>query len=129
MDELLTVLLEVEATLNCGPLTYEYEERGGEMLIPSHLMYGRRIISMPCWPDNDDDEDWSEVDVGARFRYLSTKLKHFWNRWHREYLYDLLEHHDCKGNKSNARTVKVGEVVVVSEEGKKHSIANTSKFT
>jgi hypothetical protein len=86
MDELLTVLLEVEATLNCRPLTYEYEELGGEMLTPSHLMYGRRIISMPCWPDNDDDEDWGEVDVGARFRYLSTKLKHFWNRWHREYL-------------------------------------------
>jgi hypothetical protein len=50
---------------------------------------------------------------------LSTKLKHFWNRWHREYLCDLREHHDCKGNKSNARTVKVGEVVIVSEEGKK----------
>ena len=34
MDELLTVLLEVEATLNCRPLTYEYEELGGEMLTP-----------------------------------------------------------------------------------------------
>jgi hypothetical protein len=51
MDKLLTVLFEVVAILNCRPLTYEYEELGGEMLTPSHL----------CWPDDDDDEDWDEV--------------------------------------------------------------------
>ncbi|CAB4028133.1 Hypothetical predicted protein, partial [Paramuricea clavata] len=64
-------------------------------------------------------KDWGEVDVGARFLYLSTKLKHFRNHRHREYLSDLREHHDGKGNKNNARTVKVGEVEIVSEEGKK----------
>ena len=46
-DELLTALVEVEGTLNSRPLTYEYDEVGHEVLTPSHLVYGRRIQSMP----------------------------------------------------------------------------------
>ena len=37
-DELLTVLMELEATLNSRPLTYDYDELGAEMLTPSHLI-------------------------------------------------------------------------------------------
>ncbi|XP_015767737.1 PREDICTED: uncharacterized protein LOC107346459 [Acropora digitifera] len=46
-DELVTVLTEIEATLNSRPLTYEYDEVGAEMLTPSHLIYGRRLLSLP----------------------------------------------------------------------------------
>ena len=46
-DELLTVLTELEATLNSRPLTYEYDEVGAEMLTPSHLIYGRRLLNLP----------------------------------------------------------------------------------
>ena len=42
-DELLTVLVEIEATLNSRPLTYEYNELDEEALTPSHLIFGRRI--------------------------------------------------------------------------------------
>ena len=45
-EEFLTVLAEVECTLNARPLTYEYNEVHGEVLTPSHLIYGRRIISL-----------------------------------------------------------------------------------
>lgn len=38
-DELLTVLMELEATLNSRPLTYEYDELGADMLTPTHLIY------------------------------------------------------------------------------------------
>ena len=37
-DELLTVLMELEAALNSRPLTYDYDELGAEMLTPSHLI-------------------------------------------------------------------------------------------
>ena len=37
-DELLTVLTEVEATLNSRPLTYDYDNPyEGEVLTPAHL--------------------------------------------------------------------------------------------
>lgn len=39
-DEMLTVLMELEATLNSRPLTYDYDELGAEMLTPSHLILG-----------------------------------------------------------------------------------------
>ncbi|KAL9967410.1 hypothetical protein ACROYT_G025628 [Oculina patagonica] len=47
-SELLTVLTEVEATMNSRPLTYEYDEIGAEMLTPSHLIYCRRLLSFPA---------------------------------------------------------------------------------
>ena len=43
VEELSTVLVEVEGTLNARPLTEEYEEFEGEVLTPSHLIYGRAI--------------------------------------------------------------------------------------
>ena len=46
-EELLTVLAEVECTLNARPLTYEYNEVEQEVLTPSHLIYGPRIKTLP----------------------------------------------------------------------------------
>ena len=42
-EELQTVLLEKELTLNNRPLTFTYEIPGNEVLTLSHLIYGRRI--------------------------------------------------------------------------------------
>ena len=61
-DELATVLVEVKCTLNSRPLTYEYDEVGEEALTPSHLIFGRRINSLP------DMVDEPEEAVGVRMR-------------------------------------------------------------
>ncbi|XP_028418531.1 uncharacterized protein LOC114543944 [Dendronephthya gigantea] len=47
VDELNTVLVEIEGTLNSRPLTEEYEEFEGDVLTPSHLIYGRAINFIP----------------------------------------------------------------------------------
>lgn len=50
-NELLTVVIEIEGTLNVRPLTYVYEEGDSEEpLTPSHLMYGRRLTMLPPYP-------------------------------------------------------------------------------
>ena len=116
-DELVTVLVEIEATLNSRPLTYEYNEVDEEVLTPSHLIYGRRIRSMPDEIVEPDDAA-SQDGCTARFRYLSTRLAHFWNRWRREYLANLREFHRCRTG-SQVRIVQVGDVVTVYEEDKK----------
>ena len=46
LEELYTVLTEVENTPNSRPLTYDYDEPGVEMLTPSHLIFGRRLSAL-----------------------------------------------------------------------------------
>lgn len=58
-DVLLTVLMELEATLNLRPLTYDYDELGAEMFNPSHLIYGRRLLSLP-----ETRNDKEEIETG-----------------------------------------------------------------
>ncbi|KAL9986389.1 hypothetical protein ACROYT_G000531 [Oculina patagonica] len=50
------------------PLTYEYDEVGAEMLTPSHLIYGRRLSSLPEEVRNDEEE--SETGFLRRFRAM-----------------------------------------------------------
>ena len=54
--ELLTVLLEIESTLNSCPLTYEYDEIEGEMLTPSHLIFRFRLSSLPDVIPSEEEE-------------------------------------------------------------------------
>lgn len=109
-EELLTVLTEVECTLNARLLTYEYNEVDEEVLTPSHLIYGRRIKSIPNEIVEPDDVV-SGAQCLARFKYLSTRSAHFWNRWRREF-------HRCQVRNQN-RTIEVGDIVVVYDEEKK----------
>lgn len=52
-DELLTMVVEEEAILNSRTLTYVYPDDVDEQLIPSHLVTGRRLLSIP-----DDKLHW-----------------------------------------------------------------------
>ena len=115
-DELLTVLVEVEGTLNSRPLTYEYSEAGYEVLTPSHLIYGRRIQSLPDEIAEEPEEN--ESVCYERFRYLTERLAHFWKRWRNEYLVNLREFHRTTSGRV-VKQVQVGDVVTVFEENKK----------
>ena len=42
-DELTTLLVEIEQTLNTRPLTYLSDNNDDEAITPSHLLYGRNI--------------------------------------------------------------------------------------
>ena len=114
-DELFTVLIEVEGTLNFRPLTYEYDEAGEEVLTHSHLIFGTRIKTVP---DEIVENEEGESRYTRRFRYLSVRLAHFWNRWRREYLTDLREFHRTKVSK-DLRPVQIGNVVTVYDESKR----------
>jgi hypothetical protein len=53
----LRIVVEIEAILNDGPLTYlSSDVQDGEPLTPAHLLYGRRITSLP-YPDNGDESE------------------------------------------------------------------------
>ena len=114
-DELLTVMSEVEATLNSRPLTYDYDIPGEEVLTPAHLMYGRRLTTLPGSQEVEED-----ISCRKRYRHVNERLEHFWRRWHREYLTDLRESHNCNAERAG-REPKVGDVVIVFEDGAKRN--------
>ena len=56
-EELTTVLAEVEA-INSRPLTYMYSDNINEALSPSHLIFGKRLLTLPdniVYPEEIDD--------------------------------------------------------------------------
>ena len=64
--------------------------RDPESITPSHLLHGRRISMLPHSTVHDDelcDPDFGDVSEIRR------KVKHFGNRWRKEYLTALRESH------------------------------------
>ena len=113
-EELNTVLIEVEGTLNSRPLTYLGSNLDEQPLTPSHLVCGRRLSTLP-YPENDykDDDDDS---LTRRQLYLNFLLSHFKNRWKSEYLTSLREFHNLKRKTSRNNAPQVGDVVLIHDD-------------
>ena len=118
-DELHTVLVEVEGTLNCRPLTYLSSEDPEEPLTPFHLVYGRGILSFPDAVGNGQtplDQAASLTDLSRRWRYVGLLLHHFLRRWSREYITELRNLHRRKSKLEGSISVSVGNVVTMFED-------------
>ena len=118
-DELHTILVEVEGTLNSRPLTYVSSDDPEEPLTPSHLMYGRRILSLPDVGASSQDsinQAVSSEDLPRRRRYLGLLLQHFWKRWSREYVTELRNLHRQRSRPESRMSISVGDVVTVFED-------------
>ena len=119
-DELLTLVVEVEAVLNSRPLSYVSSEDVTEPLTPSHLLTGYRVLSLPDPDTPNDDPDFSSDSAACltrRMHHLTKSLQQFWRRWKREYLLELREHHRTQLSRGETRIPEVGEVVTVYDEG------------
>ena len=79
-----TIVVEVEATLNDRPLMYvSANVTDVEPLTPAHLLYGRRMTSLP-YSNIEDPEDpnyvVSDVQIRKRLTNHVRLLQHFQNR-------------------------------------------------
>ena len=119
-DELNKILIEVESVLNSRPIFYLYEELEAEPLTPPHLMLGRRLTTLPIKRNLDNCH--VDVNFPKRYRYLLSKISHFWNRWHHEYLVDLRKQHKMGGRKED---IQVGECVLIKDGDVKRQLWNT----
>ena len=120
-DELNTIITEIEAVLNSRPLTYLYADSLEEPLTPSHLLVGRRILGLPQYKD-EEDQDFNEPADGSRKRskYLKQILQHYWRRWKLEYLVDLREYHRMNNKRQNLPEIQQGDVATIEDENKKN---------
>ena len=109
-EELRTLLVEVEALLNARSLTYVQEDDDGVSytLSPSHLMYGRRVTSMP----NDNHFDIVSTYQGLikRRRNHVRMLEHFTHQWRQDYLTNLREAHSLKRRDEKRSVISVGDI-------------------
>ena len=84
----MSLLTEIESTINSRPLTFVSSEELEEPLTPSHLICGKRLCSLPDVNNElDTNEDYvEEVTTGTltkRMKYIMYLLSHFWNRWNK----------------------------------------------
>ena len=122
LDELNTVIVEIEATLNSRPLTYIYPEVGEEALTPSHLMLGKRLLTLPLDSvEEEDDPDYhSKEALAGRAKHLSNVLNHFHSRWRKEYLTEVREHHRMTSGKNHHDLIAKGDIVTIQDENRKN---------
>ena len=115
-EELLTVLNDIECTINCRPITHMSTDENIEPLCPSQLIIGRRILSLPNIADGEcADEVVSQELLTKRMKYVNSVLQQYWHRWSKAYVVNLREFHKSN-NKQNQMIVIPGEVVLVHDE-------------
>ena len=117
-EELETVVTNVEGIVNSRPLTYIYDDDVEEVLTPSHLLLGRRLLSTFDQPFDDGAEVDNAV-LTRRMRYLKSLSDHYWQRFKEEYLLELRAQHSMGCDPS--RSPVVGEVVVLEGQTKRNS--------
>lgn len=123
MEELVTVITEVEAVVNSRPLTYVYTDiEEGTPLTLSHFLCGKRLTAIPKISKGkyDDPDFIPKVDKNAmkkKWKIQNTNMKIFWSCWRKEYLVNLRECDQItkKRNKIDAGP-QIGDVVLLGDQ-------------
>ena len=111
-NELESLLLDVEITLNNRPLNYVEDDVQMPILTPNSLTFGGNH-SMP----DDDPENIDEIDLRKRAKYLAKCKDRVWLRWRTEYLTALRERH-CHQHGTTLTQLKIGDVVIIKGDEK-----------
>ena len=114
-EELLTVIMETECILNSRPLCYIYDELIDDVITPSHLLFGRRLLTSYLGDVEPENVDFTPKNISKRAEHLNSLIKRFWSIWSKEYLIGLREFHNCK-NRIPSKQISIGEVVLISED-------------
>ncbi|XP_064621909.1 uncharacterized protein LOC135484415 [Lineus longissimus] len=122
LDELTTLVTQVEGILNDRPLTYIGDMDITAPLTPAHLLHGRQITGLPY--EATDLDELADPNFGdslnKRAKRLAVLIDHFWQQWSSEYIPSLRERHIRSKRGHRETRVKVGEIVLVhSDETKR----------
>ncbi len=116
MEELQTVLVEIEAIINSRPLTYIFDNpMEPSPLTPSHFLVGKRLTSLPHHAGPSTVVSATRNDTLKRYIYRNTLLDTFWKRWRHEYLL-LLRNANCITPINVKHDFQKDDVVLVKED-------------
>ncbi|XP_045157295.2 uncharacterized protein LOC123523710 [Mercenaria mercenaria] len=114
-ESLRKIVTEIEGVMNDRPLTYVTTDAADpDPLTPAHLLYGRRITSLPHLEEVPAPKPSTQTDISKRARILKQLIGNFRERWRHEYLTSLRQYHQTTGN--NTQTIKVGDVVQIYDD-------------
>ena len=114
-EELRTILVEVETTINNCPLTYMYNGSEGVSypLTPSDIIYGRKIAVTPNRRQFKVVSTNQSLTKKAKHKKLL--LNHFTKRWRNEFLLSLREA-SSSNHALSRETIAVGDIVVIKND-------------
>ena len=109
-EEMCTVLAQIEACLNSRPLGVvpHNDDDGIEVLTPGHFLIGRPLSAVP-----DHPESYLKLSILRRWYLCENLVRHFWDRWRKEYLVSLQKYSKWK---HPMRNFSVGDVVVFKDD-------------
>lgn len=110
MEEMSTILCEIESILNSRPLCQltSQPEDGVAVLTPGHFLIGRPILALP-----EHESTYSPTTYLKRWKLTSLLAQHFWKRWSQEYLSILQKRNKWSDEQPN---LKPGDVVMIKNE-------------
>lgn len=112
-EELQTLLCQIEAVVNCRPLTYVSSDDLEDALTPSHLIYGRNISHHVV----DTSQIAAESDFSGRVRYIQTLLSHYWKHFSSYYLNELRQQQLYRDTRNTVtRKLKLNDVVLIRDD-------------
>ena len=115
-DELNTLLIEVEGIVNSRPISYVYDDSEGVSyaLTPAHLIYGRRITTVPS--DTHFEIVSTNQSLTRRAKHHRRLLEMFTKLWRRDYLLSLREGVTKNDKLSSKSQIKCGDIVLLLNE-------------
>ena len=114
-EELRTLTVEIEATLNNRPLTYLYDDKDGLSypLTPADLIYRRQIVRNPSHRQEDIISTFQTLTKRAKRHFQL--LEGFTRQW-KEYLLSLRETNPGSKRGNTQQTIAVGDIVFLKDE-------------
>ena len=107
IEELSTVLCQVESILNSRPLCYqEPADQSVEIITPGHFLIGDNML-------NAAQFDSLDVPLGKRLSHARDIVKSFWSDWSKAYLNQLQTRNKWLDRQPN---LQIGDIVTVKED-------------
>ena len=116
MDELNTIVIEVECIVNNRPLTYVDNDDLNETVTPNHLILGQRISTLQDNLYGERHEPLNTKNAKQRFLYKHKILCDFRNRWSKDYLLELRDI-SKKNQVESKQSIAIGDVVLIEDDG------------
>ena len=105
-EELVTAFVGAEGLINSRPLTYQSSHPADDVpLTPNHFLYGQ--LGGTFAPDSIDE---SQFNLKKRWRRVQELIRHFWQRWMKEWIPSLNSRKKWNNEKDD---FKVGDIVLV----------------
>ena len=109
-------------------MCYLYDDDQEDILTPNHLLYGRNLKFINYRESYEINVNLSDGYFSKRMQYINRVIKHFWNRWRKDYVLALRDNLRYKKN-SCVTAPAVNDVVLIHDDKQHRQQWNLGKIT